>query len=133
MEYEYIFRHMEPTEAIKSYAEGKCEKLTKYMIKPVRLKITFSTVRFEQHVDMTLFESHHVFEAHGLTHDMYASIDQAVHGLEEQLRRYKEKVTEHKIYEVSREGRLRGAQNLEDAEHLSAAKTYYEQNKKKKK
>ncbi|MBI4041422.1 MAG: ribosome-associated translation inhibitor RaiA [Deltaproteobacteria bacterium] len=127
METEFIFRHMDATEGLKAHTQQKIEKLQKHMMRPTHMKVIFSMERFMHRVDITFHEEHEVFHALGETNDMYASIDQAMHSLEEQLRRYRDRMKDHKNYPRSKEGKLRGAGDLHDTPHLSAAETYYEQ------
>jgi len=131
MKLELIFRHLDATDGLRKHTEDKVEKLKKYLIKPTHMKIIFDMDRHLHTVNITLLEKGKTFHAEGKTTDMYASVDQAMHGLHEQLRRYKEKTKGHKNYERSKEGRLRGAQSMYDEEHLSATASYYNQKKKK--
>ena len=114
MDLHLTFRHIEPTEGIKQYAEKKVEKLNKYLLKPSGIKLVFSTERFIHHVTLTLFENKHLFKSEGLTNDMYASIDQAIHNMEEQLKKYKEKIKDHKDFLKTDESKLMNAINLFD-------------------
>lgn len=114
MDIHLTFRHMEPTEGLKTYTEQKAEKLLKYLLKPTKLNVVFSLIRFVHHVDLTLFEKQHIFKAKGVTNDMYASLDQAMHNLEEQLKRYKDRIKGHKNFFKTEEGKLREAADLFD-------------------
>ena len=122
MDTHFIFRHLEPTEGLKTYIQQKADKLNKYLMKPSKMNIVVSMERFIHRVDLTLFEKDHIFKAQGSTNDMYASIDQAMNGLEEQLKRYKEKKKSHKNYFKSDECRLIEAATLFD-ERLSKERT----------
>ncbi len=122
MDTHFIFRHLKITDALKTYIQEKADKLNKYLMKPSRMNIIVSMERFIHRVDLTLFEKDHIFKAHGSTNDMYASIDQAMHGLEQQLKRYKEKKKFHKNYFKSDECRLIEAANIFD-QRLSKERT----------
>ena len=89
MDIHLTFRHLEATEGLKAYIEEKADKLLKYLFRPSKMNVTFSMERFMHKVDITLFEKNHIFKAQGSTSDMYASIDEDIHNLEQQLRRYK--------------------------------------------
>lgn len=118
MDIHITFRHMDPTEGLKTYVQHKVEKLDKYLLKAHKLNIIFSVERFVHRVDLTLFEKKHVFKAHGLTNDMYASVDQAMHNLELQLKRYKDKIKFHKNWFKTDECHLLEAADVFD-ERLS--------------
>lgn len=89
------FRHLEGTEGIKQYTQEKAEKLVKYLLEPSKMHVTFSLEKYRHRVDITLFEKQQMFKAQGITNDMYASIDAALHNLEEQLKKHKEKIKRH--------------------------------------
>ena len=114
MKINLAFRHMKATEGLKTYTRQKIEKLTKYLMKGERLAITFSMIRYAYCVDITLFEKNHVFKARSETTDMYASVDQALHSLEQQLKRFKEKKKHYHNYFKSQEGLLREAADIFD-------------------
>jgi len=114
MEIYMTFRHMEPTTGIRVYIEKKAALLTKYIRKAERMNVVFSLERYVHCVDITLYEKKHVFRAEGMTTDMYASIDQVMHNLEEQLKRYRERIKHHKNYFKSPEGRLNEAHDMFD-------------------
>lgn len=119
MDIHLTFRHLEATDGLKAYTEEKAQKLLKYLLKPLKMNVIFSTERFVHKVDITLFEKNHIFKAGGETNDMYASIDQAIHNLEQQLRRYKEKIKNHKNYFKTPESFLDEAHSLHDEKSLS--------------
>lgn len=106
MDLHLIFRHMEGTDGLKTYTGEKVEKLKKYLVKPSKMNIIFSLERFIHKVDITLFEKDHIFKSQGASNDMYASIDEAIHNLEEQLRRHKEKLKNHKNFKLTNESKL---------------------------
>ena len=114
MDIHMTFRHMAATEGIRQYAIKKIEKLEKYLLKPSGLKLVFSMERYIHRVDFTLVENKHLFKAQGLTNDMYASVDQAVHSMEEQLKRFKEKKKNHKNYFKTDESKLTDAASVFD-------------------
>lgn len=91
-------RHMDVTEAIKSYAEEKTSKLPRYysLINQVNVIIDG-----KEHSDINVEiiargEHNKVFIAEETSEDAYKSIDIAVHKLERQLRRIKSKERNNK-------------------------------------
>ena len=119
MDIHLTFRHLEATDGLKAYTEEKAEKLLKYLLKPSKMNVVFSMERFVHKVDITLFEKNHTFKAEGETNDMYASVDQAIHNMEQQLRRYKEKIKNHKNHFKTPEALLEEANSLHDEQSLS--------------
>ena len=71
----YTFRHLESSESIKAYAEGKLSKLKKYLHAPLEAEVTFSVERHTHIVDVHLMSGSESFRGHEASDDMYASID----------------------------------------------------------
>lgn len=99
MEIKVIGKHMDVTEAIRSYAEGKVAKLTKFFD-----KVQSITVRVEQdphkkgfHSEIVVDVEHHDdFVAHSHNADLYAAIDDATDKVGRQLTTFKEKLKQGK-------------------------------------
>lgn len=96
METTFTFRNIDASPALKTHAIDKLQKLSKYLIKPTNIHVIFQVERFSHIVEVTL-------NANGIQHvsqekseDMYTSLDSAIHKLEGQLRRYKERLKNHK-------------------------------------
>jgi len=81
------FRHMEPSEELRSYVEEKIEKLKKYFDAPVDAHIVLKVEKFRHIADMTLSSDGNTVKAVEQTDDMYSSLDQVMDKIEEQLRR----------------------------------------------
>ena len=90
------FRHIEQSDALKSYVEEKLERVKKYIDEPI-IAQTYMTVEKIRHiVEITLTAKGVTIKASEATNDMYASIDAVVDKIERQLRRYKERLKGHK-------------------------------------
>ncbi|HEY5974350.1 MAG TPA: ribosome-associated translation inhibitor RaiA [Geobacteraceae bacterium] len=107
MQISTTFRHMEPSEALKSYAEEKLERVKKYIDEPIIAQVYLSVEKIRHIVEITLNAKGVTIKASEATNDMYASIDAVVDKIERQLRRYKERLKDHK---PAVEGRPRPAQ-----------------------
>jgi putative sigma-54 modulation protein len=81
----FTFRHMVPSDAIKSYAEGKLLKLQKLLLHPMSARVTLA-IEKQQHVAEVQLDSgpEHV-EAKESCEELYASIDQVIDKLERQI------------------------------------------------
>ncbi|MDO8643567.1 MAG: ribosome-associated translation inhibitor RaiA [bacterium] len=90
------FRHTPPSEAIKEHIIGKLQKLEKYLIKPNGVHVILTVDKSRHTAEFLLSENGHQFTAKEEGHDMYLSVDGALHRLEHQLKKYKEKVKDHK-------------------------------------
>src|SRR5262249_53973724 len=92
------FRHMEATDAIKDYARERLEKIRKYFPDPIIAHLVLSTERGYQHVADVVITLHNgiVIKGREATEDMYSSIDLVLAKIERQVRRYKERIRDHK-------------------------------------
>lgn len=91
-------RHMDITDPIRSHAEQKSEKFTRYFdrIRQVEV-IAEAQGAVEKHVEIIVHvDKHDPFIAHAQQEDLYACIDEAVSKIERQIRDYKEKLQSRK-------------------------------------
>src|SRR6185503_14827326 len=96
MQITVTFRHVDPTAALKTYAEEKLERVKKYLRRPVDAHVILSVSK-ERHVaEITLQADHVTMFAQEETHDLYSAIDLAIDKLEHQAGKLKEKRAAHK-------------------------------------
>ncbi len=93
MQFAVTFRHMEPTEALKSYARERMERVRKYLPDPISCHVVLSTERHNHRIDVT-FQLHNglAVAGHETTENMYSSIDLCIAKIERQVRKYKGKL-----------------------------------------
>jgi putative sigma-54 modulation protein len=80
------FRQMDTSDAIKQYATDKVAKLQRFLRRPMTAKVTVSLDRRKHVVEARISSGSEHLEAHEVTDDMYASIDQVMDKLERQIR-----------------------------------------------
>lgn len=91
------FRHMEQSDALKSYAEEKLERVVKYIDAPINVQVYFTVEKKIRHIVEIVITAKGVnTKATEATNDMYAAIDAVIDKIERQLKRYKEKIKAHK-------------------------------------
>jgi len=97
MQFSVTFRNVEASEAIKSYARERLEKIRKYFPDPIAVNVVLSTERYNHCVDVNL-QLHNGFQiaGHEATENMYSSIDMVAAKIERQVRKYKGKLQQHK-------------------------------------
>ena len=99
MQLSTTFRHMDASHAVREYAAEKLEKIRKYFNKdPISAHAVFSVERGFHHVaDLNItLPSGIVINAKETTEDMYSSIDLAAARIERQVRKWKDKIRDHK-------------------------------------
>jgi len=92
MEIAVTFRHMEPSESIRSYAEEKISKINKYLDFPIEAHIVLAAEKFRRMVDVTVSVNGTIIKAMEETEDMYSAIDQVMDKIEIQVKRYRSKI-----------------------------------------
>ena len=91
------FRHMEQSDALKTYAEEKLDRVAKYIDEPINVQVYFTVEKKIRHiVEIVIVAKGISTKASEATNDMYAAIDAVIDKIERQLKRYKEKIKAHK-------------------------------------
>ena len=90
-------RHMDVSPALKTYAEQKADKLTKYYDRIQEIEVVFDAGKDSTKVEMIVNAEHKImFIARHDQGDAYACIDGCVEKLERQLTEHKDKVRNRK-------------------------------------
>jgi putative sigma-54 modulation protein len=119
MQLSTTFRHMEASSAVREYAEEKLDKIRKYFHRqPLGAHAIFSVERNHNHTAEILLTLPNGLgiQAQETTEDMYSSIDLAVARIERQVRKWKDKIRDHKPHGdagYSVRERVLGADTLE--------------------
>lgn len=91
------FRHMESSEAVRSYVEEKLSRVKKYIEEPIDAQVVLSVQKkIHNRAEVTMVAKGLTMKSTEETADMYAAIDLMVDKIERQLKRYKEKLKKHK-------------------------------------
>jgi len=91
------FRHMEVSNPIRDYAEEKVSRVKKYIDEPIDAQVVLSVAKKIRHkAVVTLSAKGITIKGSEETGDMYAAIDAVVDKIERQLKRYREKIKDHK-------------------------------------
>lgn len=99
MKIQVTFRHIEPSEKLKEYANEKVGKLKKYFQEPASAHVVYSVDRNQQQTEINI-SAHgmHIF-AKDISGDMYQSLEGALKKVEGQVRKYHEKLVSHRARE----------------------------------
>jgi putative sigma-54 modulation protein len=92
MDISVTFRHMQPTESLKTYAEEKVSKIKKYLDFPLEAHVVLSVEKFRHIADVTLSVNGTWIKGIEETDDMYSAIDQVMDKLEKQVKKYLSKI-----------------------------------------
>ena len=89
------FRHMASSDALKGYVHEKLERVQKYLRQPLDAHVTLSSERHQHVSEVSLHTAGRQYQARHDSDDMYKSIDLMIDKLDSQVRKHKEKVTDH--------------------------------------
>jgi len=89
-------RHLVVTPALRRHIRQKCERLKRYGVSLDRMEIRLGVNKLQHVAEAVCAVDRKRFEAKTSTHEMYATIDQLCERLESQIRKHKEKRSEHK-------------------------------------
>ena len=97
MQITVTFRHVDPTPALRSYAEDKVTRVSrKYLRRPIDAHVILGVSK-ERHVaEITLQADHVSMFAKETTHDLYSAIDLAVEKIEHQAQKLKARLRQRK-------------------------------------
>jgi len=87
--------HVEITDALRQYVNSKMEKLERHFDSVTDIHVVLSVEKLRQKAEATLHLSGNNLHADSTDEDMYAAIDALADKLDRQLKKHKEKVTDH--------------------------------------
>lgn len=100
MDFQFVGQHMELTDTLKSYAQKRVSKLEKFFPdrpdQEIDAHVKLRVENERQLADIQITGDGEFFEGSASSPDMYASIDRAVDKLGQQLRKYHDKLTNHR-------------------------------------
>ncbi len=100
MQTHFVFRHMEASNALRGYTEERLEKIKRYFAEPLRITCTYSVERIHHIADFSVVLRNGLqLHASESTENMYSSVDLALAKMERQVRRYKDRIRQHKAHE----------------------------------
>jgi len=97
MQVNITFRNMFATDALRNHVTEKLSKVVdKYLDKVTEAHVTLSLERYLHHADINLHAGHFHVRGKEKSEDMYASIDIACDKIERQLKKYKDRLKNHR-------------------------------------
>lgn len=93
-------RHFELTKAIRDHVETACLKIKKYFDQIITIHVTLALENNRNICEMSLHASKFGIQAQSEEIDMYLSIDNTIDKMEAQIKKLKDKVTDHQKLSV---------------------------------
>ncbi len=88
-------RHFELTKAIRDYVETSCLKIKRYFDHIITIHVTLALENSRNICELSLHASKFSLQSEAEEMDMYLSIDNAIDKMEVQIKKLKDKVTDH--------------------------------------
>ncbi len=88
-------RHFDLTNAIRDFIEQSCEKLSRYFDHIISIHVILTLENMRNHVEMNLHASKFNIQSESEEMDMYIAVEAAIEKMEVQLKKLKDKVTDH--------------------------------------
>ena len=89
-------RHLDITDAMRTYVQGKFERLERHFDHVTQVHVILSVEKLRQKAEASFHISGHDLYAESDHEDMYAAIDALVDKLDRQLLKQKEKMKNHR-------------------------------------
>ena len=91
------FRHVEPTAAIRQYAERKLSHLSKFLRRACEVHLILSVDKYRQSGEVTFKSGDFVVVAEEQTKDLYSVIDLLADNVAGQLKKHREKTAAKRV------------------------------------
>jgi ribosomal subunit interface protein len=115
------FRHVAPTEAIRTYAERKLAHIARYLKRACEVHLILSVDKYRQHGEVTVKSGRLNVSAQEETKDLYSVIDLLADKVGRQLKAHLGKVKARKVRAPSTGEVLSAAEELSSGPNLTRA------------
>lgn len=92
--------HVEITDALRNYVESKFGRLERHFDKVTNAHVILTVEKMRQKAEATMHLNGGDIYADDEQEDMYAAIDALVDKLDRQVKKHKEKITNHRQHQV---------------------------------
>ena len=113
-------RHLVITSALRQHVESRFERLVRYDVKLTHLEVILGVNKLQHHAEVVCTMQGRRIQAKASTQEMYTTIDQLVDRLATQIRKYKERQTDHKepVKRLARKALTQVARKEDDEEMI---------------
>ena len=92
-------KQLDITPALKQYVENRAKKIEKYTSKATQAVFTLKVEKYRHMAEVLVKVNGYILQSEQETDAMYASVDKAMSKIERQLKKYKEKLCDHRIHQ----------------------------------
>jgi putative sigma-54 modulation protein len=105
MKVQYIFKHLDHSDALEDYCQGQLDEVSKFLLKEYSGHVTFSKRLKEFCVEITILTKQKPFRCKSHHYDIYSAVDHSIHKLEKQVLKMRKIVTHHKSPQLKKSRR----------------------------
>ena len=95
MQLDLTGHHVEITDSMRNYVNTKFEKLARHFDNVTNTHVILTVEKLRQKAEATIHITGHNLFAESVDEDMYAAIDSLVDKLDRQVKKHKEKASDH--------------------------------------
>lgn len=95
MQVAVTFRHVEPTDALRKYAEDKVQRVGRYLHRPMEAHVILSVMKKSHRAEINLLANGTSLFSEEETTDLYSAIDLALDKIERQVKKLNAKRKNH--------------------------------------
>jgi putative sigma-54 modulation protein len=95
MQIDITGHHVDVTPPLRAYVTEKMQRLTRHFDQISSVHVILNVEKLKQQAEATVHASGRTIFAAATAEDMYASIDGLIDKLDRQVRRYKDRITDH--------------------------------------
>ncbi|MGR8919177.1 MAG: ribosome hibernation-promoting factor, HPF/YfiA family [Gammaproteobacteria bacterium] len=88
--------HVDLTDSMRDYIRSKLTRIERHFDQVVDVHVVLSVEKLRQKAEATVHVAGNNIHAHAENEDMYAAIDQLLDKLDRQVKKHKEKLTNHR-------------------------------------
>lgn len=111
MKLQFTFKHLDHSEALQEYTQKRLNDISLFLLRQGQGQVYFSKTKNKFTVEVTVNSKEKYFKATAENMDVYAAVDGVVGKLEKQFLRMRKVRTNHKKFELSREGKMKNLNN----------------------
>lgn len=89
--------HVEVTPALRAYVTEKTQRISRHFDHVISINVVLNVERHVNQAEATIHAAGKSLFANASDGDMYAAIDALIDKLDKQVRRYKDRLTDHQV------------------------------------
>ncbi|MFZ3228711.1 MAG: ribosome-associated translation inhibitor RaiA [Pseudobdellovibrio sp.] len=106
MKSNYTFKHLDYSDSLVQYTNAKLDEIGQFLLKSGNCNVYYSKDHHQFQVEVSINTKQKFFKVKASAVDIYVAVDLMTDKLERQFLKIKDIYTDHKKFDLSKEGRL---------------------------